>query len=253
MWSRSLLRPGIRGGEFEANAAYWVIRAYARCFHRLRVEGAANIPPRRSPEPRPVLFVANHTSGADPLLIQAAVPYEVRWVMALDMRGQDGKLDWLWDFGRLIFVDRMKGEAGGLREAIRHLRRHPQPGGPPQALGLFPEGHIERPERQLLPFLPGVGLVIKAAQPIVVPVVIEGTPQVDPAWASLWTRSRARVRFLPALDYRDSTLDAQGIAADLRERFRRETGWPLNEMQPRAVNGAWVYPEGVRVRRRGGM
>ncbi len=62
-WASWLLKPGLRAGDFEANAAYRVIRTYARLFHRLRIEGVGNIPPRRGC-PRPVLFVANHTSGA---------------------------------------------------------------------------------------------------------------------------------------------------------------------------------------------
>ncbi|HBS29908.1 MAG TPA: hypothetical protein DEB06_10785, partial [Phycisphaerales bacterium] len=37
--------------------------------------------------------------------------------------------------------------------------------------------------------------MLKSGAPVL-PVVIEGTPQVDPAWASLAHRSRARVRVL---------------------------------------------------------
>ena len=168
-------------------------------------------------------MVANHTSGADPLLVQAALPFEPRWLMAEDMRVE--RFDGFWAFSRVIFVSREGGELAGLREALRHLRAG-------RPLGIFPEGNIERPPRRILPFRPGVGFLVARGRARVLPVIVDGTPQVDPAWASLVKRSRSTVRFLPVVEYAASGLDAEGINADLRRRFAEATGWPTSERTP---------------------
>jgi hypothetical protein len=69
-------------------------------------------------------------------------------------------------------------------------------------------------------------------------VTVDGTPQVDPAWSSLWRSSRARVRFHPLIDY--SGMPAREIGPDLRRRFMEATGWPANETVPRLIGGRWM-------------
>lgn len=197
-------------------------RTYVRLFHGLRVRGRAAIPTVGKGErgPGPLIVIANHTAGIDPVLIQAAVPFHIRWMMAEDMRL--GQLEWLWQWLRVIFVSRTSRDSLGAREAIRHL----QAGG---VIGIFPEGGLERPAFQLLPFQPGIGLLIKRTRARVLPVIVDGTPQVDPAWASLWKPSQSRIHFKPTLDYSHSELSAAEIAQDLRQRFMEWTGWPLND------------------------
>lgn len=232
-----VVRPGLRGGDLPANAMFRLIRAYSRIMHRPSIAGAA-VQLDRDPDgfgDRPLVIVANHTAGVDPLLIQSALPFEVRWVMAEDMRAE--VLQWLWDLGRVIFVDRESGGGMGIREALRHLKA----GG---TIGVFPEGAIARPARRLLPFKDGVGLLIARTRALVRPVVIEGTPQVDPAWASLVRSSRARLRFLPVIDFfaegRGAPEPAEIMSA-LRGAFERATGWPSSTHAPKFENGQWWY------------
>lgn len=236
-FTRWLLRPAFRDADISACAALRVTQVYARLLHRLRVEGAEHIPLRRTDGfgERPLVIVANHTAGIDPILIQAALPFEVRWVMAEDMGLP--RLQWAWDFGRIIFVDRETGGGAGLREALRHLQSR-------GTLGLFPEGSIERPARRLLPFKEGVGLLIARTRALVLPVVVEGTPQVDPAWASFTRVSRSMLRFLPPIDFFAASgprPDPRAIAAALRDTFVAATGWPRNEYPPRFEKGVWWY------------
>ncbi|MDX2114025.1 MAG: lysophospholipid acyltransferase family protein [Planctomycetota bacterium] len=218
-WCRSA---GFRDGDIWAGAAIRVARLYSRLFHRLRIEGREHVPVRPSDGvgERPLIVIANHTAGVDPVLIQAALPFEIRWMMAEDMRLP--ALQWLWDFGRIIFVDRGRGGSAGLREALRHLKTN-------ATLGIFPEGGIERPPRRIMPFREGIGVMIERTDALVLPLIIDGTPQVDPAWASLWRPSRARVRFLPVIDFAAQGAQAQAIAAELRELYLRQTGWPAND------------------------
>ncbi|MBX3406545.1 MAG: 1-acyl-sn-glycerol-3-phosphate acyltransferase [Phycisphaeraceae bacterium] len=208
-----------------AGLAMLFIVLYARLVQRLRIEGREHAPKGR--RVGPLVVVANHTAGVDPLLIQAALPFEVRWMMARDMQHQ--ALAWLWEFTGVIGVTRLDAAEGGevvsggrrgsdstaAREAIRHL----QAGG---VIGVFPEGRIIGRGR-VGEFLPGVGLLVSRTGARVLQAVIDGTAETGSAWGSLVLPGRARVRFLPLLEYRDAK--AAEIAADLRARLIAETGW----------------------------
>lgn len=209
--------------DVEGGLMWHTVRAYAAVVHRLRVVGRENIPTGRNPGP--LILVANHTAGVDPVLIGAACPFHVRWVMARDMRHPWG--EWLWRWDRVIFVSREGDEIAGVREALRALKDG-------EVIGVFPEGGIERPHGQVRPFLPGVGLLIHRSGAPVLPVVIEGTPDVDPAWHSLRRPSRSVVTFMPPIDYRVLGLDAGEIVADLQRRFE---GWVSGGAESAAVAG----------------
>ncbi|MFG0292303.1 MAG: lysophospholipid acyltransferase family protein [Phycisphaerales bacterium JB065] len=224
------------GGRPALGAAglVWLIRVYTRWWHRLEAYGMDSIPDlglkndvsgRPLGGGRPAIVIANHTAGIDPLLIQASLGFEPRWMMAADMRAR--VLEPLWGYAKIIFVDRTKRDSASLREAMRHL----QAGG---ALGVFIEGHIAKPPRHLLPFKDGAGLLIKKTGALVIPAVVDGTPQADTAWGSIFRRSHSKVRFLEPVDYTQGELAELGpaeIVADLRARFQRATGWPDTHMQ----------------------
>lgn len=214
-----------------AGVAVLAMRIYARLVHRLRVEGLEHVPRRRGHGP--IVLVANHTAGVDPVLVQAVAPFEVRFLMARDM--QPRFLRELWEWTGVIAVNRDGPDSRAAREAIRWLREGGLDGAG-GVIGIFPEGGIERPARRVLPFLPGIGLIVLKGGARVLPVVIDGTPYTDTAWGSLLRRSRSRVRFLPMIDYRETSPGT--IAADLRRRFLEATGWPPNDAPRRELTQA---------------
>lgn len=226
-------------GDFETGAAMLFGHAYVRLVHRLRIRGTTGM--KLDELEGPLIVVSNHTAGVDPLLIQAALPFEVRWMMAFDMKHP--ALSWVWDHFRVIFVGRPtrnpgdKADGRGVLTAIRHLKG----GG---VIGVFPEGAIERPPKQVLPMQAGVGLLVKKTGARVLTVTLDGTPQVDPAWTSLWTASASVVHVRELIDYGAMDLDADGIAEDLTDRFMAYTGWPLNDrpLDFDAMNQTPAYP-----------
>lgn len=226
-------RSVIREDDFVANALSLAVRVYARALHRVRVEGREHVPvaDARGRIGHSLIVAANHTAGVDPLLIQAVIGFEPRWMMAEDMRVAE--LEPLWEMARIIFVDRANRDSRSAREALRHLKG----GG---VLGVFPEGHIERPPEHLLPFRGGVGFLIAKSRAPVLPVVISGTPQVDPAWAALTRRSRSVVRFLPVVRY-GPEMGPDEISADLERRFAEATGWPRAPRTPILTPDGAVY------------
>jgi 1-acyl-sn-glycerol-3-phosphate acyltransferase len=220
-----------RPGDPLAGLAALIVRVYARVLHRVRFEGLEHVPSwRPGDEPAgPLVVVANHSAGVDPLLIQAACGFEVRWMMMRMMMVP--AMAGLWDWAGIIAVEQNGRDTRAVREALRHL----EGGG---VLGIFPEGEIARPPGTVMEFQPGVGLIVgKSGAPVLV-AVIEGTPSGVHAFASLFTPSRARVRFLGVVRYAPRTSPG-AIAADLRARVMGALGWgPSPEVhQPTGMAG----------------
>jgi 1-acyl-sn-glycerol-3-phosphate acyltransferase len=170
----------------------------------------------------PMIVVSNHTAGVDPILVSASVPTKICWLMADDMRLPG--MGWFWNWAGVIFIARNRHGRTGLRKARAHLDM----GG---VIGIFPEGKIERPAKNLMKFAPGVGVLVKRSGARVLPVIIEDTPsEASNAWDSLWSRSNTRVRVMKPIDYSDSGMNNAEIAQDLHRRYVEWTGW--GEMNP---------------------
>ena len=69
---------------------WYIIRSYARLWHRVTFVGQDRLPPTHDG----LIVVANHTGAVDPLLIQSGCRFWIRWMMAADMMGDE--LEWLW-------------------------------------------------------------------------------------------------------------------------------------------------------------
>lgn len=204
------------GDDGYASAVLRAMQVYARVWQRTRYEGLGHIPgaTRDGSPTEPVIIVANHTAGIDPILIQAACPFAIRFVMARDMRVP--LMGAPLRFARVIFVDRENPTGLELREAIAHVKD----GG---ALGVFPEGSIARPPGTLKPFREGIGVIVRRTGAPVLPVVITGAPEAPSAWGSIWRRGRARVRFLPLMRM-DPRADAREITGELQDAIARALG-----------------------------
>jgi len=222
--AHALARRSPRERDINVALAMLVVRLHVRLVQRLTVVGRENIPRER--HPGPLVVVANHTSGLDPMLIQSVAPFEIKWMMARDM--QHPRLAWLWELADVISVNRVEVCAGtpgetmhrgndsaAARTAIRHLKT----GG---VVGVFPEGRIVPPGR-IGPFAPGVGLLVARSGARVLEVVIDGTARSESLIAAFFMPSRARLRFLPVRGYEG--VSAAEIARDLEQRLIAETGW----------------------------
>jgi 1-acyl-sn-glycerol-3-phosphate acyltransferase len=209
-WARRVVE-GPRG-DFESGFALWLIQVYARLFHRLHV-GSPQLAQSLS---GPAIIVANHTSGIDPLLIQAACPREIRWMMGADMAVD--QLGWLhlrpiWDWSGIIRVDRTGNDRTSIRKALDYLAA----GG---IVGIFPEGKIATPRGSILPFMPGIGLISSRSKAPILCVTITGTPECEGIVQSLKTRSQSHVNFEELIDPKVQKWSAGDIASGLEARFR---------------------------------
>jgi 1-acyl-sn-glycerol-3-phosphate acyltransferase len=226
-----MLRRG-PGGDAVTGLMWRGVRLYCRVVHRAVFDGLAELRDQQRPMPGQapgLIVVANHTSEVDPLLIQSACRFRVRWLMAADM--MIPQLDWLWRRERVIPVVRnaaglhRQALSAPIHEAIRHLRN----GG---VVGVFPEARILQPRGEIRPFYTGVGVLAARTGAPVLLVWINGTPDTPNIARSFITPSRSRVRFIELIDFTgwECRRDPTAIVQHLRKRLSQVSGWPLNDI-----------------------
>ena len=190
---------------------------YCRGFHGLKVEGAHFIP--RTVTPRGLIIVSTHGGGLDPIIMQCCMHHPIRWLMSAEMMMPS--LMWVWKRQRVIPVCFDKRDAIALKTAITHVNE----GG---TLGIFPEGAIERPPRQLRPFSGGLRLILSRTKaPVLVGVIDPGRP-TDSPFADLFKPMHPKIRFLALIEP-----GPEGHGSDAAEKIfdfvHRQTNWPIND------------------------
>lgn len=162
-----------------------VNRLYVHGYHRLQVQTPPTLPARG-----PAILVCNHISGLDPLLVQAALPRVVTWMMASEYYRIPG-LHWVFKSIDAIPVDRSGRDMAATRAALRTLAEG-------RVLGIFPEGRIEK-DHELLPFQTGVAMMASRAKVPVYPVYLDGSNRGMEMLPAFFVPNEARVRFGPPL------------------------------------------------------
>lgn len=163
-----------------ATVARPLLTGFVKVVHRLRVI------PRQDcvPATGPILLVANHRSGLDPVLLGVMTRRRVRFLMAreyFEMRG----LSWVFRHLGCIPVNRDGNDLGATKAALKALREG-------EAIGIFPQGGI-RDSTDSLEGKAGVALLCLRSGAAVVPCYIDGSPSLDSVFRSLITPSRSRV------------------------------------------------------------
>ena len=206
---------------------------YLRLFQRLSVEGGRLVPATVGKDG--LIVVSNHVAGLDPVAIQSTMRHPIRWLMSAEMMVPE--LGWMWRRLRIIPVCFDSRDATALKTAIAHVAD----GG---VLGIFPEGAIERPPRQLRAFSGGLRLILSRSKaPVLVAVIDPGDP-AETAYAALFKPTHAKLRFVALLQ---PGPDGHGRDAAERvlELMRRETGWPTNDA-PLAAVDQWAVERNLR-------
>ena len=136
------------------------------------------------PDP-PYILAPNHSSEADPLILGAAMPDRVTYLVSRHLE----RFPLVFRFVRAfdpIFVRRGPAEVASVRAALARLER----GG---VVAIYPEGHVVQ-DAFLGPLHDGPAFIALRAGVPIVPVAIEGASQMWPLGAH-WPRlSRVVVR-----------------------------------------------------------
>ncbi len=179
--------PADWGGPWR-NRLVGMTTLFCRRFHRL--------PPELLPLPAegPVVVASNHVSGLDPLLLIAASPRPLRFLIAREEYERFG-LTWLFRLAGCIPVDRTGRPERALREALRVLADG-------EVIAVFPHGKIHLdsdPPRKLK------GGAVRLAQRVgcpILPLRVEGVRGEGHTLLAVLLRSQAWIRVFPPLDCR---------------------------------------------------
>ncbi len=155
--------------EFFFRFSMWML---AHVFYRLRVEGLEKLP-----YGKPAILVSNHVSFVDWLLIGAAIPQPVRFVMHHSFART-----WLWkrllSRAKVILIAGAKENPALLAQAFEQIDRELAEG---EFVCIFPEGQITY-DGELSPFRPGVERALAKRPVVVVPMALSGM------WGSFFSR-----------------------------------------------------------------
>ena len=152
-------------------------RIFCRRFHRLVHE------PLNLPDNGGALVASNHVSGLDPLLLIAASPRPLRFLIAREQYDR-WWLRWLFQAVGCIPVERTRNPRRAL-EAARKALKHGE------VVALFPHGHIHLDHHEPIPLKRGILLLASLANVRIHPVRIEGVRAQGLTVAAVFIRSRA--------------------------------------------------------------
>jgi acyl-[acyl-carrier-protein]-phospholipid O-acyltransferase/long-chain-fatty-acid--[acyl-carrier-protein] ligase len=143
--------------------------------YRIRVEGRDNIP-----ESGGALFVSNHMSLVDALLLLASTDRDIRFLMFKDIYDQPH----IKPFAKMIRAIPISSQLRP-RDMIHSLREASDAIRNGEVVCIFAEGQITR-IGQLLPFRRGMERIMKGVNAPIVPVNLDGV------WGSIFSYERGR-------------------------------------------------------------
>jgi putative phosphoserine phosphatase/1-acylglycerol-3-phosphate O-acyltransferase len=178
---------------------------------RLEVEGSGYLE-----SARPAVFVLNHQSGIDPILVCALLRHDVVGVAKAELR-RNPLLGLAFAFAGAVFVDRSDREQAlrALEPAVEALRSG-------LSLAIAPEG-TRSPHASPGRFKKGAFRIAMAAKVPLVPIVIHDAGAVLPRGGWIMTAAPVRVTVHPPRSTDAWTLETLDREIEAVERLYAET------------------------------
>ncbi len=155
--------------EFLMRFIIWLL---VSTLYRLKKTGLENIP-----EEGAAVVVCNHVSFIDALVVMAACPRPIRFVMDHNIFKLP-ILNFVFHEGRAIPIAPVREDPAALEKAYDEIARALEAG---DLIGLFPEGRITD-NGDLYPFKRGIARIIERSPVPVVPMALKGL------WGSFFSR-----------------------------------------------------------------
>lgn len=207
---------------------YRILRGFLRLvlklFFDLKVEGLENVKTGSK-----VILAGNHTSVLDGLIVMAAYPQRIYFLVAESIF----KRRFLGFIARqlgFIPVKRGKLNKDAIREAIRILETR-------NALGIFPEGKITE-DGKLTEGKKGVAVIAQKTNSVIIPFAIEGAFYAWPLKEKYPRRHPVIIKFSSPLDIKDYELPEEivkEVMEDIREIKKELEFESIMEVDPNVL------------------
>ncbi|HWX18844.1 MAG TPA: acyl-[ACP]--phospholipid O-acyltransferase [Candidatus Binatia bacterium] len=153
----------------------FVLWLLTHTLYRIRVDGRDHIPSKGG-----ALFVCNHLSFVDALLLQAVTDREVRFIVYKGVY----ELPWIKPFARVMRAIPISSELRP-REMLQSLRTATEAIQNGEVVCVFAEGQITR-IGHLLPFRRGFERIMKDVEAPIIPIALDGV------WGSIFSFEKRR-------------------------------------------------------------
>ncbi len=208
----------------------WVL---THTVYRIRVQGRDNIPSKGG-----ALFVCNHISLVDAVLLLASTDRHVRFIIYKGIYD----LPWVKPFARILRAIPISAELRP-REMLRTLRTASEAIQNGEVVCVFAEGQITR-IGHLLPFRRGFERIMENVQAPIIPVALDGV------WGSIFSFERGRFLWkMPRrLPYRvtlnfGAPLPHTATPIEVRQRVQElmVEAWEHRKTHMRPLHRAWLH------------
>ncbi|XAM00230.1 MFS transporter [Phycisphaeraceae bacterium D3-23] len=193
-----------------ANAFWRITRLFCYSWHRLSVTGKHHVPGEG-----PTLIVANHTTAMDPFLIQSSCVRMVRWLMLTSYRMKIAEPLWRAIDPICIEHDKKTGTAKSGTKQVRQIVAELKKG---DAVGMFPEGHLQYDNREMKPFEDGAAVMARLSKCQIVPCWIDGTVLSKRMLMHVLKPTHSTVTFGPPFTP-DPGMSVEELTAEIRRRI----------------------------------
>ena len=201
--------------EFLMRFLSWLM---VRTLYRLELHGIE----RHIPDEGPALIVCNHVSYMDALILSAAIPRPVRFVMYYKIFNIP-VMRWIFRTAKAIPIASAKENPETLRRAMDAVDAALAEG---ELVCIFPEGALTK-DGQIAPFKGGVNRILERRPVPVVPMALQGM------WASMWSKRDSRLGRMRV----PRRLRAHVVVRAIAPVDGREATPASLEMQVRALRG----------------
>jgi len=165
----------------------------------------------RIPKGKPLVFIANHLSMLDIIVLTAYLPVPVSFFSKQELI----KVPLL---GRImVVIDMFLIDRSNPRKAIKQMDDCKEKVRSGRSVVFFPEGTRSR-EGHILPFKKGAFVFASDTDCDVVPLYIEGTDTIIPPGKFLLSPGRVRIRCFDPLSFNHSITPVKAQINDLRDR-----------------------------------
>ncbi len=202
--------------EFLLRFLSWLL---VSVMYRVRRQGTERIPASG-----PAVLVANHVSFVDALVLMAASPRPIRFVMDASIF-RVPVLSWLFRQVKAIPIAPAKVDAAMMERAFARVSEELRDG---NLVCIFPEGKITA-SGDINPFRPGITRILERDPVPVVPVALQGL------WGSFFSRASGAAMTQP---FRRGLLSKIGISVGVPVAPQEATPQALQEMVAE-LRGDW--------------